>query len=46
MRAACGKTLPHNSVRVLGRVLMKSDSDLPIAYGLAKQIQLTLLGGL
>ncbi len=32
---------PDNSVLVLGRVLVYSDSDLPTAYGLAKQIQLT-----
>lgn len=31
---------PNNSVLVLGRVLVYSDSDLPTAYGLAKQIQL------
>jgi hypothetical protein len=30
----------NNSVLVLGRVLVYSDSDLPTAYGLAKQIQL------
>ena len=34
---------PHNSVLVLGRVFVESDSDLPIAYGLAKQIRLTPL---
>jgi hypothetical protein len=34
---------PHNSVLVLGRVFVESDSDLPTAYGLAKQIQLTPL---
>lgn len=34
---------PNNSVLVIGRVLVESDSDLPIAYGLAKQIQLTPL---
>jgi hypothetical protein len=32
---------PNNSVLVIGRVLVESDSDLPAAYGLAKQIQLT-----
>lgn len=32
---------PKNSVLVIGRVLV--DSDLPTAYGLAKQIQLSLL---
>jgi hypothetical protein len=34
---------PNNSVLVLGRTLVESDSDLPVAYGLAKQIQLTPL---
>ena len=34
---------PHNSVLVFGRVFVESDSDLPTAYGLAKQIQLTEL---
>ncbi len=34
---------PHNAVLVLGRVFVESDSDLPSAYGLAKQIQLTPL---
>jgi hypothetical protein len=34
---------PNNSVLVLGRVLVYSDSDLSTAYGLAKQIQLTPL---
>jgi hypothetical protein len=32
---------PDNSVLVIGRVLVYSDSDLPTAYGLAKQIQLS-----
>ncbi len=36
---------PNNSVLVIGRVLVTGDSDLPAAYGLAKQIQLTPLGG-
>jgi hypothetical protein len=36
---------PNNSVLVLGRILVYSDSDLPTAYGLAKQIQLTPLSG-
>ena len=36
---------PDNSVLVLGRVLVYSDGDLPAAYDLAKQIQLTPLGG-
>jgi hypothetical protein len=34
---------PNNSVLVIGRVLVESDSDLATAYGLAKQIQLTPL---
>ena len=34
---------PNNSVLVLGRVLVYRDSDLPTAYGLAKQIHLTPL---
>lgn len=34
---------PNNAVLVLGRILVESDSDLPTAYGLAKQIQLTPL---
>jgi hypothetical protein len=32
---------PNNSVLVIGRVFVASDSDLPTAYGLAQQIQLT-----
>ena len=36
---------PNNSVLVIGRVLVESDSDLPTAYSLAKQIQLTPLKG-
>jgi hypothetical protein len=35
---------PNNSVLVIGRVLVESDSDLPDAYDLSKQIQLTPLG--
>jgi hypothetical protein len=35
---------PNNSVLVFGRVLVESDSDLPIAYDLSKQMQLTALG--
>src|SRR2546423_7082357 len=31
---------PHHSVLVIGRVFVESDNDLPIAYGLAKQMQL------
>jgi len=34
---------PNNSVLVFGRVLVESDSDLPTAYALSKQIQLTPL---
>ena len=34
---------PNNSVLVIGRVFVESDSDLPTAYELAKQIQLTPL---
>src|SRR6266705_2858752 len=30
---------PNNTVFVIGRTLVESDSDLPTAYGLAKQIQ-------
>jgi hypothetical protein len=36
---------PNNSVIVAGRVLVESDSDLPTAYDLSKQIQLTPLSG-
>jgi hypothetical protein len=36
---------PKNSVLVLGRTLVESDSDLPTAYALSKQIQLTPLSG-
>lgn len=36
---------PNDSVLVIGRVLVESDSDLPTAYGLTKQIQLTPLSG-
>jgi hypothetical protein len=35
---------PNNAVLVLGRVFVESESDLPTAYGLAKQIQLSPLG--
>ncbi len=35
---------PNNSVLVIGRVLVKNDSDVSTAYGLAQQIQLTPLG--
>lgn len=34
---------PNNAVLVIGRVFVENDSDLPAAYGLAKQIQLTPL---
>src|SRR5215469_11132453 len=34
---------PNNAVLVMGRVFVESDNDLPIAYGLASQIQLTPL---
>lgn len=34
---------PINSVLVFGRVLVTSDSDLPIAYALSKQMQFTPL---
>jgi len=34
---------PNNSVLVIGRVFVESDSDLGAAYGFAKQIQLTPL---
>ncbi len=37
---------PNNSVLVLGRILVYSDSDLSTAYGLAKLIQLTPLPGI
>jgi len=36
---------PKDSVLVVGRVLVHSDSDLSTAYDLSKQIQLTPLGG-
>jgi len=36
---------PNNSVLVIGRVLVYSDSDVSTAYDLSKQIQLTPLGG-
>jgi len=34
---------PNKSVLVVGRVMVESDSDVPTAYGLARQIQLTPL---
>jgi hypothetical protein len=36
---------PKNSVLVVGRTLVESDSDLPAAYDLSKKIQLTPLSG-
>jgi len=36
---------PNASVLLLGRVLVENDSDLPAAYDLSKQIQLTPLSG-
>jgi hypothetical protein len=36
---------PNNSVLVLGRVFVESDSDLLAAYDISKQIQLTPLSG-
>ncbi len=36
---------PNNEVLVFGRVLVESDRDLPAAYDLTKQIQLTPLIG-
>jgi hypothetical protein len=36
---------PNNSVLVVGRTLVYSDSDLSTAYDLSKQIQLTPLSG-
>ncbi len=38
-----GQLPPNNAVLIIGRVLVYSDSDLPTAYGLAEQIQLTPL---
>jgi hypothetical protein len=34
---------PNNAVLVIGRVFVESESDVPTAYGLAQQIQLTPL---
>jgi hypothetical protein len=34
---------PDNTVSVIGRTLVESDSDLATAYGLARQIQVTPL---
>ncbi len=34
---------PHNAAGVIGRVFVANDGDLPTAYGLAQQIQLTPL---
>jgi hypothetical protein len=36
---------PNNSVLVLGRVFVENNNDLPAAYDLSKQIQLTPLSG-
>ncbi len=36
---------PHNSVLLVGRVLVQSDSDLSTAYDLSKQIHVTPVGG-
>jgi hypothetical protein len=36
---------PNNSVMVIGRVLVESDSDLATAYELSKKVQLTPLSG-
>jgi hypothetical protein len=41
--AAKRQSTPNNSMLVIGRVLVYSDSDLPTAYGLAKLIQLAAL---
>jgi hypothetical protein len=35
---------PNNAVLVISRVFVEDDSDLPTAYALAKQLQLTPLG--
>jgi hypothetical protein len=37
------RSSPSNSVLVIGRVLVESDSDLPTAFALAKQIQIVPL---
>jgi hypothetical protein len=34
---------PNHSALVIGRVFVESDSDLPTAYALAKQMQLAPL---
>ncbi len=39
-------SLPNNAMLVVGRTFVENDSDLPIAYGLAEQIQLTPLGSI
>ncbi|MBO0810991.1 MAG: DUF1254 domain-containing protein [Microlunatus sp.] len=39
-----GIALPGRSALVVGRVFVASDSDIPAAYGLAKQMQLSALG--
>ncbi len=43
--AAKRQSTPKNSVLVIGRVLVESDSDVAMAYELSKQIQLTPLSG-
>ena len=37
-------TSPRNSVLVIGRVFVANDDDLPTAYALAKQLQVSSLG--
>jgi hypothetical protein len=34
---------PNDTVLLIGRTLVESDSDLPDAYALARQIQVTAL---
>jgi hypothetical protein len=34
---------PNNSPAIFGRTLVESESDLPTAYNLAKQMRLTTL---
>ncbi|HLG74581.1 MAG TPA: DUF1254 domain-containing protein [Chloroflexota bacterium] len=36
---------PNSSVLVVGRVLVENDADLPVAYDVSRQIQLTPLRG-
>lgn len=35
---------PNKSVLLIGRVFIKDDNDLPLAYGLSKQLQLSSPG--